>query len=194
MLILCLPIFIKTNYILSLWLQIVPQYTDTFLRLILISAIIDAISNPIIISIMATGKVKLFEIIIGITLLFILPVSYLALRLGAPPYIVFIIHLVFCSIAYIARILIFKLTITFDLKGYFNEVVKRCFVVLILSILIPICVASYLEDNFISLIIICILSTITTISSIYIVGLNSYERLTVNSKVNSFKLNLKSSF
>ena len=194
MLILCLPIFIKTKYVLSLWLQVIPEYADTFLRIILISSVVDAISNPIIISVMATGKVKLFEITVGIILLFILPASYLALKLGAPPYSVFIIHLVFCCIAYIARLLIFKVTITFDLKGYFNEVVKRCFVVLVLSILVPTYIASCLADSFLSLIIISVLSTLSTIFIIYIVGLNSDERQVVNNKLNLFKLNLKSSF
>lgn len=73
-LMLSLPIIIETPYVLSLWLNIVPDYTVAFCRLTFISCMIESISNPFMIGASATGKIKKYHLIIGSILLLIVPV------------------------------------------------------------------------------------------------------------------------
>ena len=91
---LTLPIFVNTDYILTLWLKVFPQETVIFTRLMLCISLIYTIANPCVIANQATGKVKVYQAVVGGILLLILPISYVALKLGAPAYSVFIVH--FC--------------------------------------------------------------------------------------------------
>ena len=79
---LSLPIIIENNFILVLWLKEVPNYTPIFLQLMLWVCIIDAMSNPLMTAAAATGRVKVYQSIIGTILLMIVPISYIALSWG----------------------------------------------------------------------------------------------------------------
>ena len=73
---------VNMEYILNLWLGNVPKYTVEFMQLTMVSAIIGCIAAPISIALQATGKIKLFQIAISITLLCELPCAYLILKCG----------------------------------------------------------------------------------------------------------------
>ena len=57
-----------------------------FLRIMLCTTWVYAVSNPLITAASATGKIKLYQSVVGGLLLLILPISYLCLRLGLPAY------------------------------------------------------------------------------------------------------------
>lgn len=191
LLLLCLPLYIETDYVLSLWLTEVPPNTVIFLRLILISAIIDAVANPLIISAMATGNVKKFEIAIGVILLLILPISYFCLRLGCPAYSVFVIQIVFVFIAYLARLILIKSMISLPLKTYFVEVVIKIFLVFIFSVPLPIMLKTMLPNNFISFITICLFSILSVATVVYSIGLNGMEKNFIKEKLFSIIKKIK---
>lgn len=66
LLLVVLPLLYNLDYILELWLVKVPKYTDIFCTLMLTSGIIQATTAPLNFSIMATGKIKWFQILTGI--------------------------------------------------------------------------------------------------------------------------------
>jgi hypothetical protein len=98
---------IETQYILRLWLNIVPDYTVTFARLILVNTLIDSFIWNFNESAQASGKIKIYQIVVGGLLLCILPVSYLFLKLGYPPQITFYVSIVFSILALFARLFIY---------------------------------------------------------------------------------------
>ena len=181
--VICLPLFLETNVVLDIWLKEVPMHTAIFLRLILITSIFDAISNPLIISAMATGKVKKFELIIGSILLLILPFSYLILKLGGAPYTVFIVHIFFSIVAYVVRLIIVKQLIFISLKEYFINVIFKCGLVMSFAIPLPLYLKYILNDNLISFFLISCISVITSLTAIYFVGLDFSEKNYIKSKV-----------
>jgi O-antigen/teichoic acid export membrane protein len=61
-----LLMIINSPLILELWLKNVPEYTVQFTRLILVCCIIDGISNPYNTGIMASGKIRNYQIAISI--------------------------------------------------------------------------------------------------------------------------------
>ena len=81
-----LPIMINITYILNLWLVEVPQYTDIFLILTIVCNLLYAISSPLTTAMQATGRIKWFQVIICIVMLTELPIAYLLLSIGYPPY------------------------------------------------------------------------------------------------------------
>src|SRR5690606_7997638 len=80
-----LLILIDADYILRIWLKIVPEYSALFTRLIIINALIDCVSGPLMTAAQATGNIKKYQVVVGSLLLLNLPVTYLVLRLGYPP-------------------------------------------------------------------------------------------------------------
>ena len=90
---------IEADYLLSLWLVEVPECTTLFMRLILLTTMYDAVSNPFGKAIQATGNIKRYQIIVSGLLILILPVSYIFLKLGYDAYSVFVVHVVIGFIA-----------------------------------------------------------------------------------------------
>lgn len=181
-----LPLIIETNYILNIWLTTVPDYTVIFIRIMLITTIIDASSGPLAISAQATGKIKNYQIIIGGILLFIVPISYIVLKLGGKPESVFIVHCIICSIAFIVRLLILRKLIDLNISHYLNNVIIKCLSTIILSLPIPLLLKYFLNYDSISSITIIIISLLSSICCSYFFGLNKQEQKFVMGIFNKF--------
>ncbi len=104
-----LPLLLEMPYVLRLWLKEPPDYTILFTRLALIDALIDSISYPLMTAAQATGKIKLYQGVVGGILLCNFPISYIALKWGAPAHSVMVIAIILTMIAFIARIFILRL-------------------------------------------------------------------------------------
>lgn len=184
LMIITIPIMLQTETILRLWLHTVPTYTVSFLRIILLTTWINSIANPLIISVKATGKVKLYEGTVGGLMLFILPISYVLLRLGYPPITVFIVHLFIECVAMAFRIWNCRKLIHFSLYSYMNEVVFKILIVTIAAITIPIIIQVYfLQKDVLSFCIITLVSVICSCMSIFLLGLTPGERGFILSKI-----------
>lgn len=99
-----IPLFIEMDYVLTLWLGEVPDYTVVFARLTLIQGLIQAIDFPIGTGIHAVGKMKLPNITSAFIYMMILPISYIAIKMGASP-----------EIAYVMIICVYPLALLMDL-------------------------------------------------------------------------------
>lgn len=182
--ILTLPIYLETDTILSLWLKEVPQYSSIFFRLIIITTFIDTISNPIMRSVDATGKIRNYQLIVGGILISIVPISYIVLRYGGAPYSVFIVHIIMGIIALGARLFLAKKIVGFPIKNYIFNVLFKIFKVTVPSIIIPVVLYVYIDTCYYRLICICFTSWVMTSIMIYFLGLEDNERITVKNKVN----------
>ncbi|MDF5533749.1 MATE family efflux transporter, partial [Vibrio parahaemolyticus] len=94
-----MPILVQTDYILKLWLGNVPENTEKFVKLVVIDSLIISLSGVIMTTFQATGKIKLYQIVVGTVILLNLPVSYLALKLGGAPSIVYYVAISISLIA-----------------------------------------------------------------------------------------------
>ena len=185
LLFLSLPIQLETETILTIWLKNVPEHTVNFLRLILCVTLIDATANPLMISAAATGKVKLYQSVIGGILLAILPISYVALKLGGNPESVFIVHLSICTIAYITRLFIISPMIQLSLNHYFKEVILRCIAVTVVSLVLPIGTKYLTNDSLVGFFIVCITCVFSVLVTAYFFGFEPNEKLFINQKIQS---------
>lgn len=180
---LSLPVIMETTPLLQLWLGIVPQWTATFFRIMICTAIIDAVARPMMTAAAATGDVRKYQLIVGGILLTILPVSYMVLKLGGDPASVFIVHLLVCVVAFIARLYIIRDMIQLSIYDYVRKVVLKCFMITVCSIFLPLATYKLLDDSLSSVCIVCIISFISVGLSIYLVGLTPNERKFILSKL-----------
>lgn len=192
LLLLSLPVLIETKAILTLWLKIVPDHTVVFLRIMLCTTWVYAVSNPLITAASATGKIKLYQSVVGGLLLLILPISYLCLRLGLPAYSVFIVHLVIEITAQFARLLMLKRMIKLSLREYFSKVVWCIFKVTAIALAVPQAVIyCHPQHGVWNLLMVCLVCTLSTSISIYYFGLTSGEKTFISSKISVILARLK---
>lgn len=179
---LSLPVLFETNFILTVWLKIVPDNTVIFLRIIICTSLIYTLANPLIIANQATGKVRKYQIVCGSILLMILPFSYVCLKLGCPAYSVFIVHFVMESIAQLARMIMLRPLIGIRIADYIKNIYARVVAVVVLSVLVPFVIYENMDDTvarFFAMCLICVLS-VSTVA--YTVGLSKNERVFVRTK------------
>lgn len=183
---LSLPVLLETKLILSLWLKIVPDYTVLFCRLILINAWIDCLSGPLVTAVQATGRIKLYQIIVGSLLMLNLPLSYIAIKITMQPEIAFYISIIISLLALIVRITILEKVIEISLNTYFNRVLWRVIAVMILPIVSSYTLLLLLDTSVYRFILVSIFSTLITICSVYFVGLDISEKQFVIKKIKIF--------
>lgn len=180
---LSLPIILEADIILSIWLKDVPEHTVAFVRLILVIVTIDSIGGPLYCAQQATGKIRNFQLITGILMLMILPVSYIALKFGAEAEAVYIVYISILSIVQLISIVLINRMIKMPLIGFLKEVGLKIMFVVVTSIILPLTVYHYFSNGTTAFFIVCITCVISTVISIYFCGLSQKERSLVNSKI-----------
>ena len=185
MLLLCLmlPLMLEIDIVLELWLKEVPKYTNVFVCLMLCISMVDAVSNPFMTASAATGRVKVYQSVVGSILLMIVPIAYIPLKLGAEPYTVFIVHLSIAIIAFITRIFIIRKMISLSVKEYFFKVIIPCVYVALPSVFISLSVKFVLPNKLHYAVLVCLVSLIVILISSFMLGLTNSERKFVLSKI-----------
>lgn len=191
LLILSLPVIVNAHYILTLWLKIVPEHTTLFVQLVLIFAMSESISNPLITAMLATGKIRNYQIIVGGLQMMNLPISYVLLRYGCIPETVLIVAICISQCCLAARLYMLRGMIGLSVREYLSKVYFNVLAVTVLSAVIPCILSYYLSETLLNFIIICVVSVICTFTVIYFVGCNRKERQFILSKVTAIKDKLR---
>jgi O-antigen/teichoic acid export membrane protein len=173
---LSMPILIETNFILVLWLKQVPEYVVLFTRLVIMSAIIDTLSNSLITTALATGKIKKYQIIVGSTLLLNLPISYLFLKLGFQPQITMIVSIFISLTCLFLRLWMLSSMVGLSINKYFKDVIFVILMVSVIAYALPLISYYSMHEGIYRLVSICLISVISSLLSIYIIGLTHSER------------------
>ena len=187
LLLLSLPILINTHYILVLWLKIVPEHAVFFVQLILIFALSESISQPLITAMLATGKIRNYQIIVGGLQMMNLPISYILLRLGYFPEVVIVIAICISQCCLAARLILLRGMIGLSITKYLKNVYLNIIIVSIIAVIIPLISAYYIKESFINFILISLIAIICTLSSIYFIGCNNQEREFIHQKLGTIK-------
>lgn len=190
--ILTLPVMLEIEYILKIWLKLLPDYTAVFTILILINALIDTVSGPLMTALQATGKIKVYQSVVGILLILILPISYLFFRFGFPPESTFYVSICVAIMAFIFRVLLTKRQIPeFSIRQFLQEIVIRNIPVVLLSILIPWLIRINIQVGFTRLVIVTLTSLSISTIAIYLIGLKRTEQTFVRNAMTAFVTKIK---
>ncbi|SFJ09215.1 Na+-driven multidrug efflux pump [Kaistella treverensis] len=179
MLIIAFPILVSLENIFDIWLKHYPIQTLVFVKLTFINILIDTISNPLGFIVHASGKIKNYQIVLGILLFLNLPFSYLALKFLNVPYTVFIISICITFIALLCRIFFLKNLINLNISEFYKEVILPIIFLATIIIFIYI-INSHLNiiitNKFSSIIFHSGSAFIIAIASCYITLLNQKEK------------------
>lgn len=176
LLIIAIPVIVNIDFLLKIWLYIVPEYAASFSILIILFLLIDAISAPLWMSVAATGKIKNYQILMGIIIIMNFPIAFIFLKFGFPPYSVLIIRVVINLITYIVRIFYLNRLFKFPTNKYIMEVFLVSLIVTTLSFPIPYFIHQNL-DGWYGLIVSSICSLFITCIIIFFIGIKKNERI-----------------
>jgi hypothetical protein len=146
-------------------------------------SLIYTIANPCVIANQATGKVKVYQAVVGGILLMILPISYIVLKLGAPAYSVFIVHFCVESMAQIARMYMLRKLIDLPMRRYLQHIYAPVVMVVLISCLLPLYIQNQLSIGLIRFLLVGITCVISVGITTLIFGLTKNERNVLINKV-----------
>lgn len=177
LLFLSLPVLLETNFILTLWLKTVPEHTVVFIQIMIAISLIYTTSNPCVVANQATGKVKIYQMVVGGILLTILPISYVVLSLGAPAYSVFVVHFCVESVAQFSRMYMLRKLIQLPMWQYMKNIYFPIFTTVVVAIVCPLWVHIQLGEGWLRFLAVGIVSALSVGISTFFIGLTKQERL-----------------
>ena len=148
------------------------------------TSLIYACANPLIIANQATGKVKKYQAVCGTTLIMILPISYIALKLGMPAYSVFIVHFIMEGVCQLARMIMLRPLIGLRVRDYFVHVYSKIIIVVVVSTILPAIVYNIMDASILRFFVVSIVCAASVALVAYSLGLTSDEKVFVVAKVN----------
>ncbi len=80
-----IPLAFNIDFVLKVWLKTVPEMSGIFCILTLCNGILNALSAPLNFTVMASGKIKWFQIVTSLVYLSDLIILYALFSLGFPP-------------------------------------------------------------------------------------------------------------
>jgi len=180
------PIVLETQTLLNVWLKSVPDYTVTFVRLLVMGTFVDSVlGNSFWTAIMATGNIKAYQIVISIVGISVFPISWVFFKFGYGPASTYVVYIAIYCIAFCVRLYFTNKQLNLPLKYFFKYVMIRIVPVVILCFLLPMPLVMNVNEGFIRLVVTCLVSFILSSFVIYFVGLDGNERGRVKSMISS---------
>lgn len=178
-----LPLTIEARQVLTLWLGDIPNHTIEFMQLTMLTMLITSWIQPLHTANLATGNIKKFQTVRGAVMLLMLPISYIALKTGAMPEIVFVVQLIVTFAAQIVMLFIIRPLIHLSLREYYSEVFIRPGLVSVFAIIPAYLTYHNLPENIWTLFVVCAVSVASTVVFVYFIGLNKSEKGMVHSYI-----------
>lgn len=186
-LLIAIPIFLETDFLLELWLGEYPEYTAIFIQILLIQAAESPLDYPLGMLIHASGKMKWPSVVTAIPLISIFFVSYILLRMGYSPVCV-----------YIASAIIFfwkNITDLYFAHKYsgisITKVLKKVYLNVLIGgaimFIVPFLVKQQLDPGWVRFLIVDTVSITSSAGVIYFWGLTPGMRAIVKEKMHLMK-------
>lgn len=177
MLFFIIPISLETETILHLWLgDIIPKYTPIFVRLTLFSSMSVVIGGTLITSVFATGKIRNYELVMGLMAMSNFPLTWIAFELGASPVFAYVIYFVVYFMMIFVRLYMVKDLIRMSACTYIKEVFLRVFIVGIVSFIFPYIITRMQNDSILRLVEVLAVSVVCSVISILTLGMKKDEK------------------
>lgn len=172
-----IPFLISPELIFGLWLKSIPPYAVTFTRLLIIDNLIFSINAGVNDFVNATGKIKLYQIVINSLIVSAVIVGYIAIRYGMPPEYLFYVYITFSFIVFVVRPFILKHISKFNVSHLIHSsyipVLTTTFAFLLVFIIKP----------YISQLQCCLIAYVFWGILVYVFAFNKMERRWLNKKI-----------
>lgn len=176
MLFFLIPICLETEMILHLWLNVVPEYSVAFVRWTLVITTMGMLSNTLITALHATGKIKKYMIVVGLVEISNFPLTYLLFKMGFNPLAAYYVYFTIYLILMFLRLYLIKDLIWMKAIVYIKEVYCKVVFVTLVALIAPSLICLVQQDSVIRFVEVGLVSSISTVATVFYLGLASNER------------------
>lgn len=185
------PLIIEMEGVLNIWLKNdIPPFTLRLSQLILILSIVYQYSVGIMSAIQATGKIRNYQITMGLILLLNVPIAYFMLKLGYPIYYTTAAFVVLECISLVIRLYMAKHLTGMEIHDYVMQVIKPTAIIVLGPMIVALLLHHLLPISFIRLVVVCGVYGIIYMLLMWKVALEESQRSSISIKVKS-KLRIK---
>lgn len=171
-----IPLFMEANYLLSIWLKEVPLYTVEFLRAGLFVTMAMTVREPLITSAMASGDLKRYSLVVITLLMLILPISWLGFENNLSPTTGQWVAFLIISLAVLVSAYMLGSMTGLRLFRYLKQALLPGIVVTLLTGVVPFLLHLFLEEGFIRLALVSVVTLISAGLFAYLFGLDNGEQ------------------
>lgn len=176
-LMLALPASVEITYLLHLWLgDSIPDHTAMFTVLILLTSLVNNLNAAISNVVHATGVMRKYQLWGSIVRVCSIPIAYFLIELYDIPELGLVAVLFTATATHTVCLLIAKKLVGFSLRDYTSKVVVPIIIVLALCLGVLLPFHCLLNEGFLRLLLICVLSVITVSLSFFYIAFNKSER------------------
>lgn len=128
------PLYAETEFMLRLWLGVMPDYSVIFCRLLLVVVLLSSTAGGMLQYINASGKIKWFKIQSCFWSLIILPVAFYLFKMGWEPWWIFVLSILSDILNRTCQLILMKKLISFDSIGFIKKAwLKPIWVIFIMT-------------------------------------------------------------
>lgn len=161
MALLVIPICTEIDYILSLWLDVVPQWTSVFCILTLWFSVFSNMSFIVVTGVHAYGNIIRPSLINGTLYLLVIPISYVVFQLGGDAWVSYLVNCMAVIIGLMSNVYTLHMYVPcFSVKTFVSRVLSRCMLLVLIGIGISVTITATMAEGFLRLMITGICSTI----------------------------------
>ena len=170
------PLVLEADTVLGIWLKEVPADAVVFTRLVLFSTLMTLLGNAMLTAILATGRIRGYQMAATSFACLVFPLTWLAYRWGCPAYATYVIYiLVYFSLNFV-RILFLKRLTDFPVRRFLRAVFGRVGLCAVSAFVVPSLCVLGLRPSFSRLLLVCVVSLAWSLLCIYCLGLEKRER------------------
>lgn len=178
-----LPVLIETNFILTIWLKTVPDYTVSFVRLAFIGSLITSLGTTGYTACMATGRIRKYVIWITLSGSSVFLITWFFYKIGASVIATYWIYIVVYIFVQIIRLFLMKSMLQFNIRLWVKDVLVKVLLPIGPSIIVPICISLVLPESPGRFFLSSLSCVVFSIISIFGLGLSKNERQSICHKI-----------
>lgn len=178
------PIWLEMDYVLKLWLGAnVPEYTAIFIKITILNCFVSYSNLMVVKAIVATGNVMALNVRLAPIELLILPVFYVAMKLGASPVIVYLVSLIPSFLKFLINNHLLHKYIGFPSTRYFVDVFVKNLLLVAFATVLPLLCRMNMEEGLIRFLVVGFVSVASTLAVMWMFALNREVKRMVLQKI-----------
>ena len=185
-----LPLYFEAECALDLWLAKVPAHSADFVRLALVGLLVDMVGNPLLTLILATGKVRNYYLLTGLTSYLCLPLAWLAFKLGAPVEWSYVSFILIYLIVLLERFVMARRIASFPLGKFFRSLAPML-QVFALAFALAFLAHLLMPQGILRLLLVCAVSWLALLGFTCLLALTPGERAFLTRKLGRHRVPLK---
>lgn len=183
MLCLAIPLLFEMDIILNLWLKNVPEYAVVFSRFMVIETLVAGLSHTLMRALLATGKIKTYQLVVGGLNILNFPISYVLLYCGAQPYCTYIVMIAIECVCMYFRLYMVRRIIGIPIMPFVTTVLANISFVSAVAVILPLTCYKLMDECAVRLITVLAVSLLSCFVTIYYIGLKREERYQIIHKI-----------